>query len=76
MRRMPKATSRIGPVKRPRQALRLIGWTKESFAPGDVVTITLYPAKNGNPAGRLSKMVLADGTELHDTVLGRESGTP
>ena len=56
------------------QALRLIGWTKESFAPGDVVTITLYPSKNGNPAGRLSKMVLADGTELHDTVLGRDGG--
>ena len=60
------------------QALRLIGWTKESFAPGDVVTITLNPAKNGNPAGRLNKMVLADGTVLRDTVLGRDggSGTP
>ena len=56
------------------QALRLIGWTKESFAPGDVFTITLYPSKNGNPAGRLSKMVLPDGTELHDTVLGRDGG--
>ena len=60
------------------QALKLIGWTKESFALGDVVAITLYPAKNGNPAGRLSKMVLADGTVLRDTVLGRDggSGTP
>ena len=58
------------------QALRLIGWTKESFALGDVVTVTLYPAKNGNPAGRLSKMVLADGTVLRDTVLGRDGGTP
>ena len=56
------------------QALRLIGWTKESFAIGDVVTVTLYPAKNGNPAGRLSNMVLADGTVLRDTVLGRDAG--
>jgi Family of unknown function (DUF6152) len=52
------------------EALRLIGWSKESLAPGDVITISLYPAKNGNPAGRLNKIVLADGTELHDTQLG------
>src|SRR5215475_11924717 len=38
------------------QALRLIGWSKTSFAPGDVVTITMYAAKNGNPAGRLNKI--------------------
>jgi hypothetical protein len=30
----------------------------------------LYAAKNGNPAGRLNKIILADGTELNDTVLG------
>jgi len=34
----------------------------------------MYCSKNGNPAGRLNKIVLADGTELHDTVLGGESG--
>src|ERR1700752_1328511 len=37
------------------QALRLIGWDKNSFTPGDVVTVTLYASKNGNPAGRLNK---------------------
>ena len=57
------------------QALRLIGWAKESVAPGDVVSITLYPAKNGNPAGRLSKMVLADGTVLRDTALAADPGS-
>jgi Family of unknown function (DUF6152) len=57
------------------QALRLIGWDKNSFAPGDVVTITMYAAKNGNPAGRLNKIVLADGTVLHDTQLGGDAGT-
>jgi len=56
------------------QALRLIGWSKTSFGPGDVVTITMYAAKNGNPAGRLNKIVLADGTVLHDTQLGGDSG--
>lgn len=56
------------------QALRLIGWTKESFTPGDVVTVTLYASKNGNPAGRLNKITLADGTVLHDTQLGGDEG--
>ena len=56
------------------QALRLIGWSKESFTPGDVVTVTLYASKNGNPAGRLNKIVLADGTVLHDTQLGGDEG--
>lgn len=56
------------------QALRLIGWSKASLAPGDVITIYLYAAKNGNPVGRLQKIVLADGTELHDTVLGGDAG--
>lgn len=56
------------------QALRLIGWSKQSLAPGDVVTIYFYAAKNGNPAGRLQKIVLTDGTELHDTQLGGDAG--
>jgi hypothetical protein len=56
------------------QALRLIGWSKTSFTPGDVVTITMYAAKNGNPAGRLNKVVFADGTVLHDTQLGGDEG--
>src|SRR5215470_796246 len=56
------------------QALRLIGWTKTSVAPGDVITVRMYVAKNGNPAGRLNKIILADGSELHDTQLGGDSG--
>ena len=56
------------------QALRLIGWTKTSVLPGDVITVRMYVAKNGNPAGRLQKIVLADGSELHDTQLGGDAG--
>jgi hypothetical protein len=56
------------------QALRLIGWAKTSLSPGDVVTVRMYVAKNGNPAGRLNKIILADGSELHDTVLGGDAG--
>jgi hypothetical protein len=56
------------------QALRLIGWTKDSVAPGDVITVRMYVAKNGNPAGRLQKIILADGSDLHDTQLGGDAG--
>ena len=56
------------------QALRLIGWSKDSINPGDVISIRLYASKNGNPAGRLNRVVLKDGTILHDTVLGGEAG--
>jgi uncharacterized protein DUF6152 len=56
------------------QALRLIGWSKDSVAPGDVITVRMYLAKTGNPVGRLQKIVLADGSELHDTQLGGDAG--
>jgi hypothetical protein len=56
------------------QALRLIGWSKTSLNAGDVITVRMYVAKNGNPAGRLNKIVLSDGSELHDTQLGGDSG--
>jgi Family of unknown function (DUF6152) len=56
------------------QALRLIGWAKTSLVPGDVITIRMYVARNGNPVGRLNKIIFADGTELHDTQLGGDEG--
>src|SRR5687767_12342466 len=55
------------------QALRLIGWDKASVAPGDVITVRMYVSKNGNPAGRLQKIILADGSELRDTQLGGDA---
>ncbi len=55
------------------QALKLIGWSKSSLEPGDVITVYMYQAKTGNPAGRLNKIVLADGSELHDTQLGSDA---
>ena len=57
------------------QALVLIGWSKSSLAPGDVITVYMYQAKTGNPAGRLNKIVLADGSELHDTQVGSDTGS-
>jgi hypothetical protein len=48
-------------------AVTLLGWTRNSLQPGDVITVYIYPAKSGNPIGRLNKIVLADGKTLRDT---------
>lgn len=53
-------------------AVGLLGWTRNSVKPGDVITVYIYPAKSGNPVGRLNKVVLADGTTLRDSQLGGE----
>ena len=52
------------------QTLVLSGWSKSSVNAGDVISVYLYQSKSGNPVGRLSKIVLADGTELKDSALG------
>lgn len=49
------------------------GWTKDELKPGDVITITLGPAKNGSPVGYALKIVLANGKEL---ILGQGRDTP
>jgi hypothetical protein len=40
------------------------GWTKEVIKPGDQVTVTVLPVKNGKPIGRIVEVVLANGTHL------------
>jgi len=51
-------------------SLSLIGWSKTSVHPGDVITAYIYQTKTGNTVGRLNKIVLADGTTLKDSALG------
>ena len=51
-------------------ALSLIGWSKSAIEPGDTITVYMYGAKSGSPVGRLNKIVMADGTEYHDSQLG------
>jgi hypothetical protein len=41
-----------------------LGFTKQSFKPGDEVTVSLEPVKNGRPLGRLLQVVLPNGTTL------------
>jgi hypothetical protein len=51
--------------------LQLKGWSEATFHPGDKVTVYLYQSKTGRPVGRLNRVVLSDGTELHD---GQQGG--
>jgi len=37
------------------------GWSKNTFKPGDEVTVTVEPVKNGNPVGRVVGVVLQNG---------------
>ena len=40
------------------------GWTKESLKPGDKVSITIFPLKNGEKGGTFLRCKLADGREM------------
>ena len=40
------------------------GWARTSFKPGDEVTVTLQPVKNGAPVGRVRTVTLATGQQL------------
>jgi len=40
------------------------GWSRRSFSPGDMVGLTIQPAKSGAPVGMIRNVVLADGTKL------------
>ena len=51
-------------------AIGLLGWNRNTVQPGDVITVYIYPAKSGNPVGRLNKVVLADGKTMRDSQLG------
>ena len=41
------------------------GFGKASFKPGDEVSVTLMPTKNGLPYGRIKQVVLANGKTLN-----------
>jgi hypothetical protein len=56
----------VGEVGSP-SAIGNQGWTKASIAPGDVITMYLHQSKTGRPIGRVSHVVLPDGTQLRDS---------
>jgi hypothetical protein len=45
------------------------GWTRQSFKPGDPITLTVITVKNGKPIGRIVYAVLADGQRLAGRIL-------
>lgn len=47
-----------------------LGWSKRSFKPGDQVTVTFQPVKNGEPIGRVTQVVLANGQTLSTRLPG------
>lgn len=40
------------------------GWTRRTFTTGDEVTVTIQPAKSGEPVGMIRNVLLADGRKL------------
>ncbi len=51
------------------------GWGKASFKPGDEITITLMPTKNGLPYGRIKQVVLASGKTLTTAGTNADTGS-
>ena len=47
-------------------AISSSGWTRTAIQPGDTVTVVLYAARNGQPLGRVGKVILANGKEFGD----------
>lgn len=47
-----------------------LGWSRQLFKPGDHLTVTLQPVKNGAPIGRVMQVVLANGQTLATRVPG------
>jgi len=53
---------------------QLIGWTRTTLQPGDVVTLYVWQAKTGAHVGRFNKVDFADGTTMRDTQRGGDDG--
>ena len=47
-------------------SMELLGWSRTTLRPGDVITAYVYQAKSGVLVGRTNKVILADGTVLAD----------
>ena len=55
-------------------AVSLLGWSRTTLKPGDVITVYVFKSKNSLSVGRLNKLVLADGTLLRDSQTGGDRG--
>ena len=46
------------------------GWSRRTFKPGDHVTVTVEPVKDGKPVGKLLTAILPNGEKLNTRVDG------
>lgn len=46
-----------------------LGWSRQSLKPGDAITVTVFPVKNGAPLGRIINVVRTDGQRLPGKIL-------
>jgi hypothetical protein len=46
------------------QDLENLGWSRDSLKPGDEVTVTMTPAKNGSHVGLIQQVLLPNGQTL------------
>jgi hypothetical protein len=53
-------------------SMALLGWSRTTLKPGDVITAYVLQSKTGRFVGRTNKVILADGTVLGD----RDDATP
>jgi hypothetical protein len=53
-------------------SMALLGWSRTTLKPGDVITAYVLQSKSGALVGRTNKVILADGTVLGD----RDDATP
>ena len=53
---------------------QLIGWSRTTLAPGDVVTLYVWQAKTNAYVGRFNKVDFPDGTTMRDTQRGGDEG--
>ena len=53
---------------------QLVGWTKGTIQPGDVVTLYVWQAKTRALVGRFNKVNFSDGTTMRDSQTGADDG--
>ena len=51
--------------------LARVGWTRRTLRPGDQITLSGFPAKNGDNSVWINKIVKSDGTQL-PVAIGKE----
>ena len=52
--------------------MKRAGWSSHLLHPGDEITLTVVPSKNGTPVGMVRKLVLANGEEYGPGTLGEQ----